>query len=565
MDFLCTLYAVFAYWLTLTCRVSAVNFSFSHVYDNSMVLQRAPHLASIWGWADQENEVVSVSIIDNANKTVAVAHTSVTNSRWRVSLPAQPASVHPVTISATLGGSNGIQLNDVLFGDVFVCSGQSNMAFSVTVPTNDEAAEAKIAAAYATDPGASPHGRYVTSDAAIKDSVNYPNLRFLVVGNKHDCPTPIEDFYPSPGNSNPALKLAHSWQKPTPASIGGGKDVMGGNGNGEMSATCYYWGLEMHTTQGVPVGLIHTSYGGSAVEDWISADTLGDGKTGPCPGPIVHSMGLPSQQWNGQLRPLLNTTIKGTIWYQGESNCGQNELYSCRYEQLMTEWRAQWHIGTGGGTDPNMPMGFVQIGPMTNRKNNDPSTFLIRMGQTGGFGYAPNKRWPNAFMSTAFDLANPPGTKCISGCIHIFNKQTVAHRLAVAARSMIYAEKGLVFSGPRIVKAVLDGHTITASYDRVGTDGLGIKLRGNYGFEALTSLKPGVSSWVRVDATAATKTTVTLCCVQNATQIRYAWEDELSVFTNSGPAVFNGEGLPATPSLLNVTSSTLDVTHVVSG
>lgn len=110
-------------------------------------------------------------------------------------------------------------------------------------------------------------------------------------------------------------------------------------------------------------------------------------------------MGVPSQQWNGQLVPLLNTTIKGTIWYQGESNHGQNELcvpvrtvirpsrqevptqhqslyypflidqifvlarrYTCRYEQLMTEWRNQWHIGTGGATDPNMPMGFVQIG-----------------------------------------------------------------------------------------------------------------------------------------------------------------------------------------------------------
>ena len=89
---------------------------------------------------------------------------------------------------------------------------------------------------------------------------------------------------------------------------------MGGDGAGEMSATCYYWGLELHTTQKIPIGLIHSSYGGSAVEDWISKETLGDGKSGPCPGKIVGSMGLPSQQWNGQLRPLLNTTIRGTIW-----------------------------------------------------------------------------------------------------------------------------------------------------------------------------------------------------------------------------------------------------------
>ena len=89
---------------------------------------------------------------------------------------------------------------------------------------------------------------------------------------------------------------------------------MGGNGRGEMSAVCWYFGMELHDTQQVPIGLIHTSYGGSAVEDWISQETLGDGTSGKCPGPIVHSMGLPSQQWNGMLKPLLNTTIKGTIW-----------------------------------------------------------------------------------------------------------------------------------------------------------------------------------------------------------------------------------------------------------
>ena len=188
------------------------------------------------------------------------------------------------------------------------------MAFSVAVPTNDPAAEAKIAAAYATDPGASRDGRYVSTGEAINASANYPNLRFLVVGDKHVCEEPEEDFYPSPYNSNPAIKLAHPWQKPSPASIGGGKDVMGGKGGGEMSAVCYYWGLELHTTQRVPIGLIHTSYGGSAVEDWIAADVLGDGKSGPCVGPITASMGVPSNQWNGQIVPLLNTSIKGAIW-----------------------------------------------------------------------------------------------------------------------------------------------------------------------------------------------------------------------------------------------------------
>ena len=122
--------------------------------------------------------------------------------------------------------------------------------------------------------------------------------------------------------------------------------------------------MELNEKLKVPIGLIHSSYGGSAVEDWISQETLGDGKSGKCPGPITSSMGTPSGQYNGQLRPLMNTTIKGAIWYQGESNNGQDQLYKCRYEMMMDEWRREWHAGTGQGTDPNFPIGFVQIGPL---------------------------------------------------------------------------------------------------------------------------------------------------------------------------------------------------------
>ena len=427
------------------------------------------------------------------------------------------------------------------------------MAFSVSVPLNDAAAEAKIAEAYATDPGASPTGRYINTSEAIANSAKYPDVRFLIVGNKHDCAAPIDDFYPSPTNNDAKLPLAHPWQKSSPASIGGGKDVMGGNGDGEMSAVCWYFGVELHNTQKVPIGLIHSSYGGSAVEDWMSKEILGNGTSGPCPGPIVGSMGQPTQQYNGQLHPLLNTTIKGAIWYQGESNNGQNELYTCRYEQMMREWRAEWHAGTGGATDPNFPIGFVQIGPMTNDEQDPSATFAIRMGQTGGYGYAPNARWPNAFMGTAFDLANPPGSHCVAGCIHIFNKQAAAHRLALGARAVVYGED-IVFSGPR-VESVVPGSaagTVEVSYGAIGTEGAGIKLRGAYGFGGSADGK----TWVRGNATTATKTTVTVTfplSLPNLAQVRYAFDDSPSIFTGTGPAVFNGEGLPATPGLYNVT------------
>ena len=146
---------------------------------------------------------------------------------------------------------------------------------------------------------------------------------------------------------------------------------------------------------------------------------------------------------------------------------------------MMEEWRSEWHEGTGGATDPSFPIGFVQIGPYTDAAHADgAAAFAIRMGQTADYGYAPNPRWPHSFMATAFDLANPPGTHCVAGCIHIFNKQArrwyfldlislavlltskasmlqaVAHRLALAARQMAQAITGSRAAASRTTASV---------------------------------------------------------------------------------------------------------------
>ena len=546
------MYRLFLLFLLSTAATAQNQFNFSHVYGNSMVLQSEPHNASIWGWGAVGADT-TVTVMDNNNVARLIEATTVdSEGRWRVSLPAQPASFTPVSIVAVQNGVS-LALEDVLFGDVYVCSGQSNMAFSVATPNNDRDAEAKIVKAYANDPGASFAGTYVSADQAIADSINYPNLRFLVVGNKKVAPVPIQDFYPSPGNTDSNLPLAHPWQIPSPDTIGVGMDVMGGNGAGELSAVCYYYGLELLVSQKKPIGLLHSSYGGSSVEDWISAEVLGDGTTGPCIGPIVHGMGTPTNQWNAQIRPLLNTTIKGAIWYQGESNAGIDELYSCRFEQMTKLWRSQWFVGTGGATDPNFPMGIVQIGPMMNNPPEN-STFEIRWGQTGGYGYVPNARWPNNFMATAFDLANPPNASCISGCIHIFNKQAVGHRLAVAARYHIYQES-IVYSGPRIVSAAAGaGNILLVTFDSIGLEGKGLTLRGVSGFEVTVD---GVN-WVETtNLTVESANTVVITLdgtieAAKVLQLRYANSDIYSTFYNNEPAVFNGEGLPTAPTLISI-------------
>eukprot|EP01052_Picozoa_sp_SAG31_P025176 SAG31_NODE_2193_length_6224_cov_3.425469_4_plen_218_part_00 len=207
---------------------------------------------------------------------------------------------------------------------------------------------------------------------------------------------------------------------------------------------------------------------------------------------------------------------------------------------------------------------FVHAGPMTNDEGDNADSFLIRMGQTANFGYAPNKVWPKSFMATAFDLMNPPGTKCVAGCIHIFNKQAVAHRLALAARHIIYGED-IVFSGPRIVSATSAGGIVTVTYDSIGTEGGGIKLRSSgstdailyYGFEVSstpTDATGKAGTWTCVNVTSSTKNTVSFPFDKPIKSIRYAWEDSPSIFNNgTGPCVYNAEGLPATPSLINLT------------
>eukprot|EP01052_Picozoa_sp_SAG31_P038036 SAG31_NODE_5006_length_2806_cov_2.510898_2_plen_210_part_00 len=159
-------------------------------------------------------------------------------------------------------------------------------------------------------------GKYVNATDYIAAAAKFPRVRLMTVGNVHDCKEPIIDFYPS-GTNDSAHQLYHPWAVASPATVGIGKDVMGGTScKGPLcfSATCLYYGMELNAKLKNPIGLVHSSYGGSAVEDWISQETLGDGKSGPCPGPITKSMGTPSGQYNGQLRPLLNYTIKGAIW-----------------------------------------------------------------------------------------------------------------------------------------------------------------------------------------------------------------------------------------------------------
>jgi hypothetical protein len=139
------------------------------------------------------------------------------------------------------------------------------MAFAVGVPTNDPKAEAKIAEAYANDPGASINGKYMNATEGVAAAANFPHIRLITVGNVHDCKEPIIDFFPS-GTNDSTHPLAHPWAVASPTTVGLGKDVMGGTScTGPLcfSATCWYYGMELQQKLKIPIGLVHSSYGRS--------------------------------------------------------------------------------------------------------------------------------------------------------------------------------------------------------------------------------------------------------------------------------------------------------------
>lgn len=359
--------------------------SFAKVYSDSMVLQREPQQASLWGYSSP-NAAVSLSIDGlPAAKTTANA-----SGVWFALLPAQPTSgsADNHTIVASSPGTPDAAITDVLFGDVWVCSGQSNMAFAMGTPLVDPVSMAKL-------------GLNQTADIAA--AANYPGIRVMTVGD-------IRSTYPMPDFGSDAIH--QPWTRASPASIGSAPDVMG---NGKFSATCWYYGRNVFDAlkqrgKETPIGLLHASWGGSSVEDWMDYETLRPPTGGSCPGPIGNGCcgAAAMQQYNGMIRPIENVTIFGSIWYQGESNAGEESLYTCRFNAMMAQWRRQWHEGTRGATSATFPFGVVQIGPDV---STDAKTYATRQGQTAGFGYMPNPQQPHTFLAAAFDLPNPDGTK----------------------------------------------------------------------------------------------------------------------------------------------------------
>ena len=350
---------------------------------DNMVLQQGQPVP-VWGWADKGAEV-SVSIAGQSASAKADDQ-----GRWKVSLAKlETGGPHELTIKA---GDETRTLKNILVGEVWICSGQSNMEMGVGVAKD---AKSEIAAA------------------------NFPKIRLFTV-EKHNEPAPLDDCK---GNCR--------WAECSPATLASG-------GWGGFSASAYYFGRELHKQLNVPIGLIHTSWGGTPAELWTSRKALeAEPKLKD-----YHGSGL----YNGMIAPLIPFGIRGAIWYQGEANIGGAYHYRTLLPTLIRNWRTDWGQG-------DFPFYIVQIAPY---HYNQPGTSDLRRlepcAELWEAQLLTHKTVPNTGLVVTTDIAE-------LGDIHPHNKQEVGRRLALWALAKTYG-RDIAFSGPLYKSASVEGGKI---------------------------------------------------------------------------------------------------------
>ena len=491
------------------CAVLSANASadirLPHVIGDNMVLQQGMMLP-IWGWAEP-GEKVTVRITDQAAHTKADAQ-----GRWRAWLaPMPPGGPQEMTVA----GRNTIRLTNILVGEVWVCSGQSNMSMGVGKSNNGQQ---EIAAA------------------------DYPQIRLCMV--------------PKMSAAQPMQDTDVHWLPCSP------KNIMA-CGQAGFSAAAYFFGRELHKQLKVPIGLIDSSWGGTRIEEWMPAEALADmpffteftrqigmanpirpmniieavppyetwfrttrgalasGAPMPAPGPAVKSVStggpLPAGLHNAMVQPLLPFGIRGVIWYQGEENNADGMISYDLMKALIGGWRKAWGQG-------DFPFYYVEIAPLAGKY---PEGNLPRLWEAQRAALSV----PNTGMVVTTDIADLHD-------IHPKDKQDVGKRLAGWALAKTYGHSDIACSGPMYKGMKLEGSKVRLVFDYAG-DGLASRDGRplNY-FQIAGADEKFMDAEAEIDGDTIL---VSSSAVRNPVAVRFAWDNA------AVPNLVNRAGLPAAP------------------
>lgn len=412
------------------------------IFSDHMVLQQGT-TAPVWGWADP-GEAISVSLAGQTKTARADA-----TGKWSVQLKGlRTGGPHILTVK----GKNEISIADVLVGEVWLGSGQSNMA--------QPAQEAR-------------------DFATTKAESDQPQIRMFKVE--------------SGGATNALDDCKGTWKICSPETIG------------RFSAVLYFFGRELHQSLQVPLGLINSSVGASAIESWTPPAAQqaqpGDGK---------------GDLFNGKIAPLIPYAIAGAIWYQGEANARTVEparYYHQQFPLLINEWRARWGY--------TFPFAWVQL---PNYKERAEGWCLVREGQLKTLSL------PQTGMAITVDIGQ-------SGNIHPKNKQETARRLSLWALGTVYGKKVASISGPLPTTQKFRTAEVVLSFSH--TDGGLVAKDGDLrGFVIAGSDRQWLPAQAKIKGN---KVLVSHPAVKNPVAVRYAWQDDPDC------NLYNGAGLPASP------------------
>jgi sialate O-acetylesterase len=348
---------------------------------SNMVLQCNTTVV-LWGWADAEERIS----IDASWLKAPMNLKADNEGNWRVEVKTTN-SKQPQSIKIKSKTSN-VVLENILFGEVWLCSGQSNM-------------EQPVKGFY----GQPTFGSVIS----IANS-NNPNLRLFSV-DKVASMTPLKN-----------VENYSAWQPASPESVAG------------FSAIAYFYGQQLQEILDVPVGMIHTSWGGSLIEAWMSREILSSIKEVDLTDvDLNRGNRFPTVLFNAMINPLIPYTIKGVLWYQGESNRNEPETYKKLFPAMVKDWRTRWGIG-------DFPFYYVQIAPFSYGNNNafqtaDNSAFM-REAQLESLDLIPNSG-----IAITMDVGD-------KSSIHPPKKKEVADRLLFNALNQTYGYETVDYAAP---------------------------------------------------------------------------------------------------------------------
>lgn len=364
---------IFLLWLAAVWIPAEAKVTLPALFGDNMVLQQQCKVR-IWGKSDAREVVLRASWSDEE------LHAPVKAGHWEITLPTPAASYEPQTL-AVRDADSETELRNVLVGEVWICSGQSNMYMPLRGYTGQPVAEAL---------------------PTILEATEYRDRIRMITLPKRDAATPQDDF-------------EGRWEVPSPQTAP------------RMSATAYFFARSLTRSLNVPVGIVSTSWGGSKIEAWMdpaSLTDLGYDTARINADPKTDARNRCGLIYNGLIAPIARFAARGFVWYQGEANRRNPAHYARLMERLAAYWRTQWNDAQN-----RMPFLYVQIAPYDYKNAAGTDAALLVEAQSDALELIPN----SAMVSTT-DLGD-------ERCIHPARKRPVGERLAAAALVKAYKHK----------------------------------------------------------------------------------------------------------------------------